>query len=198
MANKESSFMNMVVTLFLVTFIASAALGYIYEITKGPIALAQLKKKNDAIKHVLPDFERVGEVYKVKPDDEKDSLEFYPAYDKDSNLVGTAVKTFTNKGFSGYVSIMVGILPNGTINSYDVLDQKETPGLGNKMTFWFKDSVNTKHSIVNKNPESTNFHVSKDDGDIDAITAATISSRAFLDAVRRAYKTLPKEEGGKK
>ncbi|MBL4559453.1 MAG: RnfABCDGE type electron transport complex subunit G [Labilibaculum sp.] len=197
---KESTFINMVLVLFIITLVASAALGGLYELTKEPIAAAKLAKKLKAIKQVVPDFNNnpSDEVYKVGMN-EKDSLEFYPAK-KDGILVGTAVKTFTTNGFSGYVWIMVGFKPDGSINNYSVLEHKETPGLGTKMADWFKpsDPGKAKASIINKNPGTTNFTVSKDGGDIDAITAATISSRAFLDAVQTAYNEYAKnqKEGG--
>jgi len=114
MAKKESDFKNMTLTLFMVTFIASAALGYIYEITKEPIATSKLAKQNNAIKQVVPEFnnEPGKESYKMGIDG--DTLEFFPAKN-DGQLVGTAVSTFTNKGFGGNIKIMVGFLPDGTI-----------------------------------------------------------------------------------
>ena len=126
MAKKESNFKNMVLTLFMVTFIASAALGYIYELTKGPIAASKLAKQNNAIKQVVPEFDNEPgkESYKMGVDG--DTLEFFPAKN-DGELVGTAVSTFTNKGFSGNIKIMVGFLPDGTIHNISVLEHKETP-----------------------------------------------------------------------
>lgn len=197
---KESTFINMVLVLFIVTLVASAALGGLYELTKEPIAAAKLAKKLNAIKEVVPNFNNnpSDEVYKIGVN-AKDTLEFYPAK-KDGKLVGTAVKTFTTNGFSGYVWLMVGFKPDGSINNYSVLEHKETPGLGSKMAAWFKpsDPAKVKASIINKNPGKLNFTVSKDGGDIDAITAATISSRAFLDAVQTAYNEYMKKqkEGG--
>ena len=61
MAKRESSFINMVVTLLLVTGIAAAALGFVYDFTKGPIEVAKLKAQSEAIKNVLPAFEELGE-----------------------------------------------------------------------------------------------------------------------------------------
>ncbi len=197
---KESTFINMVLVLFIITLVASAALGGLYEATKEPIAAAKLAKKLKAIEEVVPAFDNNpnDEMFKVGMS-EKDTLEFYPAK-KDGILVGTAVKTFTTNGFSGYVWIMVGFKPDGSINNYSVLEHKETPGLGTKMADWFKqtDPAKAKASIINKNPGTANFTVSKDGGDIDAITAATISSRAFLDAVQTAYNEYAKnqKEGG--
>ena len=122
------------------------------------------------------------------PTGEGDSLDIYPAK-KDSVIVGYAVNTYTKKGFSGNINLMAGFKPDGTIFNISVLEQKETPGLGTKMTEpGFKDQFN------DKNPSSFALKVKKDGGQVDAITAATISSRAFCDAVQRAYNTLQKGE----
>ncbi|WP_421918448.1 RnfABCDGE type electron transport complex subunit G [Marinifilum sp.] len=198
---KESTFINMVLVLFIVTLVASAALGGLYELTKEPIAAAKLAKKLKAIKEVVPEFNNnpSEEMYSVDMPT-GDKLEFYPAK-KDGKLVGTAVKTFTTNGFSGYIWIMVGFKPDGTINNYSVLEHKETPGLGTKMEPWFKttDPTKAKCCILGKNPGTAKLSVSKDGGEIDAITAATISSRAFLDAVQTAYNEYNKQmEGGSK
>ena len=192
---KESTFINMVLVLFVITLIAAAALGAVHKITKGPIENAKLAKKLNAIKKVVPEFNNKPsfEMYKVGLN-EKDTLEFYPAK-KDGILVGTAVKTLTHKGFGGEISVMVGFDPDGTIYNYSVLGQTETPGLGTKMVSWFKQTNpdKAKASILNKNPGTSKFFVSKDGGDIDAITAATISSRAFLDAIQTAYNEYMKK-----
>lgn len=192
MAKKESTFMSMVLTLLIVTFVASAALGYIYEITKGPIAASKLAKLNNAIKQVVPEYDTIpgDEVYKMGIDG--DTLVFYPAK-KDGELVGTAISTFTNKGFGGNIKLMVGLLPDGTINNISVLEHKETPGLGDKMS---KKKSEWSIQFNGKNPSEFKLKVTKDGGDVDAITASTISSRAFCDAVERAHKAYM--EGGKK
>ena len=192
MAKKESSFLNMVLTLFMVTFIASAALGYLYELTKGPIAASKLAKLNNAITQVVPEFDTIpgSEIYKMGIDG--DTLVFYPAK-KNGELVGTAVSTFTNNGFSGYIKLMVGFLPDGTIHNISVLEHEETPGLGDKMQ---KNKSKWSLQFNGKNPAEFKLKVTKDRGDVDAITASTISSRAFCDAVDRAYKAYM--EGGKK
>jgi len=118
-------------------------------------------------------------------------LNFYVAK-KDSLYVGTAIETYTMKGFGGLVKLMVGFLPDGSIQNISVLEHKETPGLGTKMsTPKFKDQ------FMGVNPAKFVLKVKKDKGDVDAITAATISSRAFSDAVQRAYDTFEKNKGGK-
>jgi Na+-translocating ferredoxin:NAD+ oxidoreductase subunit G len=187
MAKTESTFRNMVLSLTLISLAASACLGFVYEFTKKPIELSNLNKKLEAIKQVVPEFNNNPneEMYKL-PTGDGDSLEVYPAK-KDKVAVGFAVNTYTQKGFSGNISLMAGFSIDGTIINITVLDQKETPGLGTKMTEpKFKDQFN------NKNPEQFKMKVKKDGGQVDAITAATISSRAFCDAVQRAYNTLQK------
>lgn len=187
MAQRESTFLSMVLTLFLVTLIAAAILGFVHDLTKDAIILSKAKAQEEAIVKVLPKFEKLGEAYKVAPADGGDSLEFFPAYNGNNELVGVAVKTYTNKGFGGYIGLMAGFTPDGTISGYSVLEHKETPGLGSKMDTWFNDTNKPKQNIIGKNPQSTKFTVSKDGGDIDAITASTISSRAFLDGINRAF-----------
>lgn len=193
MAKKESSFLNMTLTLVLVTGIAAAALGFVYDFTKAPIEAAKQKAQTEAIKAVLPEFDKLGESVKVTPPEGGEELTFFPAY-KNDELVGTAIKTYTNNGFGGHFVIMAGINKDGNFSGYSVLEHAETPGLGAKMDTWFKNSEKPGQYVIGKNPETTKFTVSKDGGDIDAITASTITSRAFLDALSRAYNTYKKEE----
>jgi len=187
MAKTESTFRNMALSLTLIALVSSALLGFVYELTKEPIALSNLNKKLNAIKLVVPEFTNNpnDEMFRLATG-EGDSLEIYPAK-KDDVIVGYAVNTYTSKGFSGNISLMAGFRPDGTIINISVLEQKETPGLGTKMTEpGFKDQFNEK------NPAEFQLKVKKDGGPVDAITAATISSRAFCDAVQRAYNTLQK------
>lgn len=186
MAKRESTFINMVLTLFVVTFVAAAALGFVFDLTKDAIEEAKMKAQSEAIEKVLPEFDELGESFKVAIPASEDSLEVFPAY-KAGEMVGVAVKTFTNKGFSGFISVMAGIDNSGNLFGYEVLEHAETPGLGSKMNDWFRSAEKPKQNVIGKNPQSFKFEVSKDGGDIDAITASTITSRAFLDALNRAF-----------
>ena len=179
----ESSFKNMVLVLFLVTLVSSAAVGVVNSLTSGLIEKVKIEKQVQAIRAVVPAFDNdpMTEKQIVKADGGE--LEFYPAK-ANGQLVGTAIKTFTNNGFGGLIELMVGFTPDGSIYNYSVLSHKETPGLGSKMDVWF--TPNGKGNITGKTPGTQGLKVSKDGGDVDAITAATISSRAFLDAVNRA------------
>ena len=191
MAKKlESTFINMVVVLFIVTALAALALGSVYTATKGPIEEAKATKLKEAIANVVPPYDTYNTL-EVMPQTGKDSVTFYPAI-KDGEIVGTAVKTYTDDGFGGRIFIMVGFKPDGTIINTAVLEHKETPGLGDKMD---KSKSDFPQQFMGKNPANYSLEVSKDGGDVDAITAATISSRAFCDAVQRAYTAFEKEGG---
>lgn len=189
---KESTFKNMVLTLLVISFFASAALAGVYLVTLKPIQAAKAAKTNEAIQKVVPAFDNNpgAEMYKLATDG--DTLKLYPAR-KAGVLVGTAIETFTDKGFSGRFTLMVGLLPDGTIKSVEVLSHKETPGLGDKME---RSKSNFSVQFEGKNPKTFKMMVKKDGGDVDAITASTITSRAFTDAVTRAYNAYMK--GGKK
>jgi electron transport complex protein RnfG len=190
MAAKKDTLLNMFVALFVICIVAGGVLGIVFNATKDPIAAAENAKRTAAIKNVLPDFKTLKTV-NVKSAMEDAEIPFHLAYDADNNFIGAAVETFTNKGFSGNISLMVGILADGTVNNISVLQHAETPGLGSKM-----EEETFKGQFCDKNPASFNFSVKKDGGDVDAITAATISSRAFCDAVNRALSTFENNKGG--
>jgi len=177
MAKLDSSFKNMLLSLTIISVGMSAALGFVYNLTKEPIAIAQKQKEVQAIKEVLPEFDN-DPTTSVKS---VGGLNYYTATRQDQ-LVGFAINTFTDKGFSGRFTLMVGFKPDGTIHNISVLDQRETPGLGTKMK-----EPKFKDQFPGRNPAVDKLRVKKDGGSVDAITAATISSRAFCDAVQRAY-----------
>jgi len=187
MAKLPSTFRNMVLSLSLISMGAAACLSFVYVITKEPIAKSTLDKKLNAIRQVVPEFNNNPFREAIRcPDGEGDTLDVYPAK-MDDKVIAYAVSTFSKTGFSGTISLMVGLKPDGTIINISVLEQKETPGLGAKMT-----ENAFRNQFKDKNPSSFDFKVKKDGGKVDAITAATISSRAFCDAVRKASGTLQK------
>lgn len=183
MAKKESTLFNMVSSLVVVTLVASTALGYVYELTKGPIAAAKLAKKIRSIDEVVTGYDNspVDEMYRIPIDGTGDSLEVYPAK-KEGKLVASAIRSYSPKGYGGNVWLMVGLLPTGEITNIAVLEHKETPGLGTKM-----NDQPFKSQFIGKNPGNFNLHVKKDGGSIDALTGATITSRAFGQATQLAY-----------
>lgn len=186
MAKSESTLKNMLLSLTLISFCASALLAGGYVLTKEPIEKALQEKKNAAIKEVLPkgDIE-IGKAVEVKLDGYEDAFVVYPAK-KGGNFIGCAIETYDNNGYGGKVRSMVGLNAEGKVINYSVLEANETPGLGAKVSDWFK----TKGDIRGKDPASEDFKVKKDGGEIDAITAATITSRAFLSSVKSAYQAF--------
>ncbi len=100
---------------------------------------------------------------------------------------GTAFKE-TETGFGGTLTVMVGLAPDGKVLGYKVLESSETPGLGAKADFWFQKGE--KGNIIGKT--AGKLTVSKDGGNVDAITASTITSRAFLKCINAAYEELSK------
>ena len=186
MAKSESTLKNMLLSLTLISFCASALLAGGYVLTKEPIEKALQEKKDAAIKEVLPkgDIE-IGKAVEVKLDGYEDAFVVYPAK-KGGNFIGCAIETYDNNGYGGKVRSMVGLDTEGKVINYSVLEANETPGLGAKVSDWFK----TKGDIRGKDPASEDFKVKKDGGKIDAITAATITSRAFLSSVKSAYKAF--------
>lgn len=175
---KPSTFKNMVFSLSLICLVCAALLGVVYSITAGPIAKAELEKVNSAIAAVVPAFDNVPS---------EDVLQFgestvYVAK-KAGETVGYAVKV-KSSGFGGAIQMMVGFQPDGTIFNTSVISHSETPGLGAKIT---DDNIQPRAQVKGKHPETTNISVRKDGGDIDAITASTITSRAFLKGVNLAY-----------
>ena len=183
MSKKKSSFINMTLTLFVITLVAGISLGFVNDLTIGPKAQAKLERKVNALKEVLREFDNnpVEEVIMIKSDRAKDSIEIYPGLSGE-NVTGVAVVGSSENGYSGLVKIMVGFNPDRTIENIVVLEQKETPGLGTKM----KDDKFIRQ-FRGKDPSSFNMQVVKDGGDVDALTGATITTRAFCEAAQLAY-----------
>ena len=190
MAKKKSTFINMTITLLITTAVAGISLGFINDITKGPKAQAKLEQKINALRSVLPEFNNnpVDEVIMIKTEKARDSVELYPAY-MDSIPVGTAVVGSSEKGYSGLIKIMVGFNPDGSINNIEVLEQKETPGLGTKM----KEDKFIRQ-FRGKHPTTFSLKVKKDKGDVDALTGATITTRAFNEATEMAYEVMMEQQ----
>ena len=179
----ESSLKNMVVVLFTITLISSAAVGGVYMITKEPIEQAKVAAVNDALNQVLPEYEAT-----TSQTIEVNSLPIvaHTATVADK-AVGYAVESISKNGFGGAVRLMVGFDTKGNIININVLEQKETPGLGTKMA---EENNVLLLSLKDKNAAEVNMTVKKDGGDIDALTAATISSRAYAEAVAVAYEAF--------
>lgn len=193
MKKLASTLPNMILSLGTITVIAGCLLGWIYSVTKEPIEKQAEMQQQAAIAEVAPDFNNNPEKDKWETVIDGNPFTVYPAYDND-RLVGAAVKAVSMNGFAGEIVVMCGFEADGTVKGYRVLQQAETPGLGTKMETWFRDPAGAR-SVLGKNLNTTSFHVTKDaGGEIDGITAATISSRAFLEAMRNAYEAYKNYE----
>lgn len=167
MAKLESSLKNMLLSLTLISLSASALLAGGYALTKDPIDKAAQDKKDKAIKEVLPQGNiSLDKPVEIKLEGFADAFIVYPAREGEK-LVGCAIETYDNNGYGGKIKTMVGLDSQGNIINYSILETNETPGLGAKASEWFK----TKGDIRGKNPSQESFKVSKDGGEIDAITA---------------------------
>ncbi len=188
MKKLESSLLNMVLVLTGVAIIMGIVLASVNRITSGPIAFQQQKALADGIKAVMQtDDINVSRTDTIQITDDSGKPLLFVVYQNDQ---GAAVESTTN-GFGGKLRVLVGFNHQGEILGYTILEHAETPGLGAKITDWFQ--AGQKGSIIGLSPDEP-LMVSKDGGSIDAITASTITSRAFLLAVNnayRAYKTMP-------
>ena len=188
MKKLESSVQNMVMVLVGVALITGCILAYVNHATEGPIAEQKEKTLADGIKTVMGGGElTVAKTDTVRQNDEKGKEMVFIIYntnDAKENYLGAAVESTTG-GFGGDLKVLVGFDPKGNILGYTILEHAETPGLGAKADKWFQKDG--KGNIIGKNPSEA-LVVKKDGGQIDAITASTITSRAFLKAVNQAYK----------
>ena len=188
MKKLESSLTHMVLVLTLVAVIMGGILAYVNHLTEGPIAEQKEKALADGIKAVMVcDDLKVAKTDVVKQNDAKGkemTFTVYQIQDAQGNDLGAAVES-TTMGFGGDLKVLVGFDTKGTILGYTLLEHAETPGLGAKADQWFQKGQ--KGDIIGKNPAEP-LTVSKDGGKVDAITASTITSRAFLLAINNAYK----------
>ena len=187
MKKLESSLTNMLLVLTGVAVIMGGVLAFVNHLTEGPINEQKAKALADGIKTVMcVDELKVAKTDEVKQNDAKGkemTFTIYQVQDAQGKDLGAAVESTTG-GFGGDLKVLVGFDPEGKILGYTLLEHAETPGLGAKADQWFQKGQ--KGDIIGKSPAEP-LTVSKDGGQVDAITASTITSRAFLKAVNQAY-----------
>ena len=186
MKKLESTLVNMVAVLVGVAIITGALLAWVNHVTEAPIKAQDEIALANGIKEVMgTDNLKVTADDDLKQtfDDKELTCVVHKTATADGKFLGAAVES-TTLGFGGDLKVLVGFDAEGKVLGYTILQAAETPGLGAKADKWFQKDG--KGSIVGKTP-STPLAVNKDGGDIDAITASTITSRAFLKAVNQAY-----------
>lgn len=193
MKKLPSTLPNMILSLGIICLIIAGILALVNVATKDTIAQTETKAKVEAIKEIVPAFDNnpYEEQDTVALESEPRPLIVYPAM-KGGQPVGYAIETYTDAGFSGHIDIMVGFDMQSQIVGFKVLKHEETPGLGAKIQEWFTSPAPNADLIRDVRrldmSQASPLKVSKDGGKVDAITAATISSRAFIDAIERAYR----------
>ena len=177
----RSTFGNMVLALTVICLVCAALLGLVQYVTADAIARTNQQKENAAIASVVPAFDN-------EPSAEKTAVGESVVFTARSGeaVVGYAVKVHTG-GFGGPLVMMVGFTPDGTVYNTSVISHAETPGLGAKIT---DPEIQPRAQVIGKNPATTVMAVRKDRGEIDAITASTITSRAFLKGINLAYEVF--------
>ena len=192
MKKMESTLVNMVGILVLFAVVMGGILAFVNEKTKGPISQQAEKALSDGIKSVMMSDNltvTANDTIRETIDNKEMTFIVHKTADAAGNDLGAAVET-TSLGFGGDLKVLVGFNPKGDILGYTLLEHAETPGLGAKADTWFQKDG--KASIIGKNP-SNPLSVTKDGGDVDAITASTITSRAFLKAINQAYNVYMKK-----
>lgn len=188
MEKLKSNLQNMVLVLVGVALICGGLLAYVNAQTKPAIDAQAEKTLADGIKAVLAADNVTVQCTKEVKRSVGGKEQTFTVYTTDK---GTAVQSTDPNGFGGPLTVLVGFSQEGVITGYTVLAHSETPGLGAKAPDWFQKDG--KGCIIGRDPAKTNMTVSKDGGDVDAITASTITSRAFLRAVSEAYNTFKNE-----
>ncbi|NLA95186.1 MAG: RnfABCDGE type electron transport complex subunit G [Bacteroidales bacterium] len=207
MKKVESNLLNMALVMTVIAIVAGGLLVWVNNVTSGPIEQINKQVIENGIKSVILSDSDMK--FRVEKPYEKDGFIFHSVYDMNDNLLGTAVESTDKNAFGGDLKVMVGFDPKGEILGYEVLEHSETPGLGALAGEWFRQESSEikqqsavatillgapvkpgNRNIIGMNPGDGYLTVSNDGGQIDAITASTITSRAFLNAVNSAYKAL--------
>ena len=174
-----------------ITLVCSAAVGGVYTLTFDTIEQAKAQKLQSAYGEVLPAFDQL-ETTTVELAGQTLNVNIARM---GQTIVGYAVESDAN-GFGGAIRMVVGFDAEGTVTGVKVLEQAETPGLGDLIS---KPESKVELPIVGRNPGKIKMAVTKDGGDVDAITASTITSRAYTLAISSAlaaYNEIVKNVGG--
>ena len=179
----KSSFKNMSLCLFVICLVCSSLLAAVYALTKEPIDAAAKAKNQAAIMEVLPENTVSVEEERTVELDGK-TYTYNLGYDAQGAVSGCAVNV-SALGFGGPIEIKVGFFMDGVICNTKVLSQAETPGLGAKCV-----EASFSDQFKGFDPAQKKLSVSKDGGDVDAITASTITSRAYAWGLGQAVRVL--------
>lgn len=183
---KEFSDARLIATLVLICMVSAGVLAAVQELTRGPIAEARRQEKLKAIRAVLPPYANEPDKEAFTITTPAGQIDVYPGRDAQGNLVGMAIPTSSAEGYGGVISLILGVNVQGEIQAMYVLEHKETPGLGDNIT-----KPKFQAQFIGKSLATPGFvfAVKKDGGSVDAITGATISSRAVTEAIKDGLET---------
>jgi Na+-translocating ferredoxin:NAD+ oxidoreductase subunit G len=173
---------KMILVLTVIALLCSSLLSVVNNLTREPILQAVQREKKEALRQVLPDFDNDPFKCRVTISNNQETCVFHIAR-KNGEFAAAAFEASSDKGYGGTIKILAGVKNNNTLSGLAILQQNETPGLGAKIT-----DEKFKGQFQNKNINQTKWKVKKDGGDIDAITGATISPTAVLDALSEGLK----------
>jgi electron transport complex protein RnfG len=196
MSSENVKITPLVLSTGLISCVATALMAWVFVITEAPIAATQQQKNTASLSQVLPAFDNQP----TKESVALNGVTFYAAR-KNGQITGFAGETISTKGYAGEISVLAGLKPDGTITTVLVTKQSETPGLGTVVAERIRektisgiiagkketglppnkilDQFNGMKAVAGQTP----WAVKKDGGDLDAITGATITSRAVGGAV---------------
>lgn len=185
---------RLVIVLTIICLVAAISLAKVYDITKEPIAEQARIRTMNGLKAVLPEFN--NDVVKDSKDvvigvnkKGKDlTVKFYTGKVNDT-IVGTALEVVAPDGYAGDINILMGVSPDGKVSGIEIINHKETPGLGNKIA---KEEWKAKFKGRSLE-DGARFAVKKDGGEIDQFSGATISPRAVVKAVKKGLEIYKKE-----
>lgn len=172
---------KMIIVLTLICAVSAGLLAFTNAVTKGPIEEVKRAELLDAIKKTLPDYDNKPDKNVFSVSENGRDWNIFVAR-KAGSYAGAAIRSSSDKGYSGVIKVLIGVLPDGTVSGLEILEQTETPGLGAKIT-----TPEFQGQFKNRAIEPlSDWSVTKDGGKIHAITGATISPRAVCDAVKEA------------
>lgn len=176
------TFFKMLAALTVIAVLSAFALSSVYSLTRQPIEKAKDRRQLEAISQVVEEFDNnpYAEKMIIFTPDKKHKLELFPAR-KNGSINSFAIKSYSDNGFGGRIELIAGFYIDGTVKSFKIIQHNETPGLGSKA-----DEPRFKKQFDGFDPARHKFKVRQDGGEIDGITAATITSRAVIDAIQRA------------
>ncbi|MBU9726935.1 RnfABCDGE type electron transport complex subunit G [Diplocloster modestus] len=198
------------IILTVITLVAGVLLGLVYEVTKDPIAVQKELKKQEAYKTVFSDAEKFEQAPDTEDasakalvdggfnsaDAEKASIvinETMKALDAGGNVLGYAMNITTTQGYGGDITFTLGIRNDGTVNGYEILSISETAGLGMKAK---EDAFKQQFSGKKVDSFAYTKTGASADNEIDAISGATITTKAMTDAINAGLCWFQTLEGG--